>query len=413
MTACNMEHLHISQFLGILVVMLVAAKVFGYLAQRLGQPAVLGELIGGVVVGRSVLGLVDPGVETIQLVSELGVVILLFAIGLETDLGRLLKVGATSLAVAVVGVALPFALGFAACRLMGQTTVVSIVAAATLTATSVGITARVLSDLGRLHEPEGQIILGAAVIDDVLGLLILGIVGELAEGREVSLQGVFQTTASAVGFLVGAILVGRHVVPILFRWVGRIELPGTATALALVTAFGLAWLADRCGSAMIIGAFAAGLVVVRAPQSHEIERGITEIGHFFVPLFFVAVGAAVDLNAMNPLEASSRQSLLIGLVLIAVGVAGKLAAGYAPFWFRGNKLVIGVGMVPRGEVGLIFAQAGLQSGVFGAGLFGAVTMMVIVTTLFAPPVLKHLIGRADSPEIEGESAGVAELVTDA
>ena len=192
MTACTMEHLHISQFLGILVVMLVAAKVSGYLAQRAGQPAVLGELIGGVLVGKSVLGLVNPELETIQLLSELGVVILLFAIGLETDLGRLLKVGATSLAVAVVGVGLPFALGFAACRLLGQSTIVSIVAAATLTATSVGITARVLSDLGRLHEPEGQIILGAAVIDDILGLLILGVVAELTEGREVSWLGIIQ-----------------------------------------------------------------------------------------------------------------------------------------------------------------------------------------------------------------------------
>jgi Kef-type K+ transport system membrane component KefB len=405
MTACIMEHLHISQFLGILVVMLVAAKVFGYLAQRVGQPAVLGELIGGVVVGKAALGLVDPRIETIQLISELGVVILLFAIGIETDLGRLMKVGVTSLAVAVAGVALPFALGFAACRLMGQSTVVSIVAAATLTATSVGITARVLSDLGRLHEPEGQIILGAAVMDDVLGLLILGVVGELAEGREVSWLGILQTTASALGFLVAALLVGRHVVPILFRWVGRIELPGTATALALVAAFGLAWLADRCGSAMIIGAFAAGLLVVRAPQAHEIERGITEIGHFFVPLFFVAVGAAVDLNALNPLDPISRRSLLVGLVLILVGVAGKLAAGFAPFWFRGNKLVIGVGMVPRGEVGLIFAQAGLAAGVFDAGLFGAVTMMVIVTTLFAPAVLKQLLGRgALSSEKGGKEA---------
>ncbi len=413
MTACIMEHLHISQFLGILVVMLLAAKVFGYLAQRLGQPAVLGELIGGVVVGKSILGLVDPTVETIHLVSELGVVILLFAIGLETDLGRLLKVGTTSLAVAVVGVVLPFALGFAACRLMGQSTVVSIVAAATLTATSVGITARVLSDLGRLHEPEGQIILGAAVIDDILGLLILGVVAELAEGREVTWLGIAQTVASAVGFLVAALVVGRFVVPILFRWVGLIELPGTATALALISAFGLAWLADRCGSAMIIGAFAAGLLVVRAPQSHEIERGVTEIGHFFVPLFFVAVGAAVDLRRLNPLDPASRPALLIGLALIVMGVAGKLAAGYAPFWFRGNKLVIGVGMVPRGEVGLIFAQAGLAAGVFDAGLFGGVTMMVIVTTLFAPPVLKRLVGPAiSSDEEEGKLEGVGELVNE-
>ncbi len=410
--ACNMEHLHISQFLGILVVMLVAAKAAGCLAQRAGQPAVLGELIGGVLVGKSVLGLVNPELETIQLLSELGVVILLFAIGLETDLGRLLKVGATSLAVALVGVALPFALGFAGCRLLGQNTVVSIVAAATLTATSVGITARVLSDLGRLHGPEGQIILGAAVIDDILGLLILGVVAELAEGREVSWLGIAQTTASALGFLVAALLVGKLLVPVLFRWASRIELPGTATALSLIAAFGLAWLADRSGSAMIIGAFAAGLLVVRAPQSREIERGITEIGHFFVPLFFVAVGASVDLGALDPLQPAGRAALLIGLVLILTGVAGKLAAGYAPFWFRGNKLVVGVGMIPRGEVGLIFAQAGLSSQIFDAGLFGGVTLMVIVTTLLAPPILKNLLGPAVSPEVKGEAEGIDNLVNE-
>jgi Kef-type K+ transport system membrane component KefB len=413
MTACNMEHLHISQFLAILVVMLLAAKVSGYLAQRIGQPAVLGELIGGVLVGKSVLGLVNPELETIHLLSELGVVILLFAIGLETDLGRLMKVGGTSLAVAVVGVVLPFALGFAACMALGQSTVVCIVAGATLTATSVGITARVLSDLGRLHEPEGQIILGAAVIDDILGLLILGVVAELAEGKTVSWLGVIQTTASALGFLVAALLIGTHVVPVVFRWAGRIELPGTATALALIAAFGLAWLADRCGSAMIIGAFAAGLLVVRAPQSREIERGITEIGHFFVPLFFVAVGASVDLKALNPFDPSTRHSLLIGLALIVTGVAGKLAAGYAPFWFHGNKTVIGVGMVPRGEVGLIFAQAGLASGVFDAGLFGGVTLMVIVTTLLAPPVLKYLLGPGGSTELEVKPDGIHDLVNDA
>jgi Kef-type K+ transport system membrane component KefB len=201
-------------------------------------------------------------------------------------------------------------------------------------------------------------------------------------------------------------------VPVLFRWAAKIEQPGTATALALIAAFGLAWLADRCGSARIIGAFAAGLLVVRAPQSRDIERGITEIGHFFVPLFFVAVGASVDLRALNPLDPLTRHSLLIGLALIITGVAGKLAAGYAPLWFRGNKVVIGVGMVPRGEVGLIFAQAGLNSGVFDAGLFGGVTMMVIVTTLLAPAVLKYLLGRPARAEIEVEPEAVGDLVND-
>ena len=170
----------------------------------------------------------NPEYETIHLLSELGVVILLFAIGLETDLGQLVKVGATSLTVAVVGVALPFALGFAACLLLGFSTLVSIMAGATLTATSVGITARVLSDLGRLRDPEGQIILGAAVIDDILGLMILTVVAGLTEGQEVSLLGIVKTTAQRAWISGGDPGVGKLVVPVLFRWAGRIELPGTA-----------------------------------------------------------------------------------------------------------------------------------------------------------------------------------------
>ena len=177
-----------------------------------------------------------------------------------------------------------------------------------------------------------------------------------------------------------------------FRLADYLELPGTATSLALISAFGLAWLADTCGSALIIGAFAAGLLVAPAEQAREIEHGITAIGHFFVPLFFVTVGASVDCSALSPFEPTSRFALLVGGMLIVVGVLGKLLAGYAPIWFRGNKTVIGVGMVPRGEVGLIFAQMGLASGVFDSGLFGGVTLMVMVTTLLAPPTLKLLLG---------------------
>ncbi len=396
-----------------LVAMLGVAKAGGYLAQRLGQPAVIGELIGGVIVGRSVLGLVDAGNETVHLLSEVGVVILLFAIGLETDLGRLFKVGATSLVVAVVGVVLPFALGYFACRLLGLTNIISIMAGATLTATSVGITARVLSDLGRLHDLEGQIVLGAAVIDDILGLMVLSVVTGLAQGRDVTLRGIGVTSATAIGFLVATVLVGMIVVPRLFRVADHLDLPGTPTTLALISAFGLASLADLCGSALIIGAFAAGLLVARAPQAREIEHGITAIGHFFVPLFFVAVGASVDCAALNPLDRASRFALLVGGMLIVVGVLGKLLAGYAPFWFRGNKTVVGVGMVPRGEVGLIFAQMGLASGVFDAGLFGAVTLMVMVTTLVAPPALKLLLGQAPAPEVELPCEGVEDLVNTA
>jgi Kef-type K+ transport system membrane component KefB len=386
-----MAHTAMSQFVGMLVVILAVAKLAGALAQRLGQPTVLGELAGGVAIGTSVLGWVDPHHQALQLLAELGVLILLFAIGLETDVAQLVRVGVTSMTVAVVGVVLPFALGYAACRMLGMSDLRSVVAAATLTATSVGITARVLSDLGQLGAPEGQIILGAALIDDVLGLLFLTVIEGLSQGHQVSVTMVLGAAGRAVAFVLLAGLAAKRVIPLIFRLVERIQLPGTVTVFAVIVALSMAWLADRCGSAMIIGAFAAGLLLSDVPRAHEIERGIAGLGHFFVPIFFVTVGASVDLAALNPVRPESRFTLLTGGILIAVGIVGKFLAGYAPFWFRGNKAVVGVGMIPRGEVGLIFAQIGLATGVFDAGLFGAATLMVMITTLVAPPGLKRLL----------------------
>lgn len=409
-----MEHLTVPQFLGLLAVILIAARACGAAARVLGQPVVLGELVAGVLLGSSVLGLVDPKVEVIHLLSELGVLLLLFAIGLETDLGQLLKVGGTSAAVAAVGVALPFALGYGSCRLLGLANLPSVVAGAALTATSVGITARVLSDLGRLQEPESQVVLGAAVIDDVIGLIILTVVAGLTNGGEITVGGVAWITAIAFGFLAVTLVLGQFVVPRLVTLAQKIDLPGTTTTLAIILALGLAWLASQVGSAVIIGAFAAGLLLARTPHAHEIEHGVTGLGNVFVPLFFVSVGAAVDVNVFNPLVASNRPTLLIGGVLIVAAVVGKFASGYAAPWFRGNKKVIGVGMIPRGEVGLIFAQMGLASGVFDARLFGAVTLMVMVTTFLAPPLLKMLFshppGAAPAPppvEVDGIQEWVA------
>jgi Kef-type K+ transport system membrane component KefB len=405
-----MEHLAVPQLVGLLVVMLGTAKVLGALAQRLGQPAVLGELVAGVILGRSVLGLVDPQTDVLHLFAELGVMILLFEIGLETNLRQLLQVGGAATVVALVGVTLPFALGYAVCRLLGFDTLVAVVAGATLTATSVGITARVLADLGRLQEPESHIILGAAVLDDVLGLVILAVVTGLTAGHTLTALRVATTTAIAFGFLAGTLLIGRLVVPSLVRAMSRIDLPGNPTMLAVMLAFGLAWLASVVGSAMIIGAFAAGLLLRETPQAHEIERGVAHLGHFFVPLFFVTVGAAVDVGVFNPLEPDNRPTLLIGGLLILVAVLGKWLAGYAPLWFKGNKHLIGVGMIPRGEVGLIFAQTGLASGVLTSQLFSAVTMMVLVTTFIVPPLLKHLL--PSRPQTPPAPEGIEELVTE-
>jgi Kef-type K+ transport system membrane component KefB len=408
-----MDHLDLPQFLGLLVAILGTAKLLGAFAQWIGQPAVLGELCAGVILGGSMLGIVEPETEVLHLLSELGVIILLFAIGLETDLQKLLKVGAASSAVAIVGVALPFALGYAVCLLLGLSNLTAVVAGAALTATSVGITARVLSDLNRLQEPESQIVLGAAVIDDVVGLVILAVVAGVTRGEGITAWGIASTTVVAFGFLIGTLLIGSWLVPPIARLLSKIDLPGTPTMLALLLSFGLAWLASYAGSATIIGAFAAGLLIRETPDAHEIERGVASLGHFFVPIFFVVVGSAVDLTVFNPLHAENHGTLLIGGALIVAAVLGKFLSGYAPFWFRGNKRVIGVGMIPRGEVGLIFAQMGLTSGVFDAAMFSAVALMVMVTTFMAPPLLKLLFPKVPGSRPDTESEAIEGLVADA
>lgn len=376
--------------------LLAGAKLLGELAERVGQPAVLGELLAGVVLGPSVLAVVSPDLPVIHIMAEIGVVILLFQIGLETDLRRLMSVGGVAATVALVGVALPFLLGLWAERLLGLEPLPSLVAAAALTATSVGITARVLSDLGHLQDRESQVVLGAAVIDDIVGLIILAVVARLVAGASLSVGSVAITTLIAFGFVVAALIAGRLIVPGLFRLLARIGNEQTLATMGLVTAFLLATVADAVGSALIIGAFTAGLIFAPTPHARPIERGVVRLGHFFVPIFFVAVGAAVDVRSfLDP------RILLIGGVLIVAAIVGKVAAGFAPFWFKGRKLVVGVGMVPRGEVGLIFAQTGLAAGVLDVGLFSAITLMVMVTTFIAPPALKALLGQAPRPGARG------------
>jgi Kef-type K+ transport system membrane component KefB len=270
----------------------------------------------------------------------------------------------------------------------------------------------VLADLNRLQEVESQIILGAAVIDDVIGLVILAVVSGLTQGQAVTFSGIAAATGIAFGFLAGTLLIGRFLVPPLIGTMSRVDLPGTPTMLSIMLTFALAWLASTAGSAMIVGAFAAGLLLRGTPHAHEIEHGVAHLGHFFVPLFFVLVGAAVDVRVLNPVDPANRQTLLVGGLLVAAAVLGKFAAGYAPFWFQGNKKVIGVGMIPRGEVGLIFSQMGLASGVFDAGMFSAATVMVIVTTFLAPPLLKLLFPPVPREQAPPEPEGIEELVTD-
>jgi Kef-type K+ transport system membrane component KefB len=398
------EHVSIPSLFLVLATMLVAAKLLGELAERLGQPAVLGELVAGVILGGSVLGVVPAGgaaAEVVHVFAQLGVVLLLFEIGLETDLREMFRVGTASLSVATVGVILPFALGFAYWAYAphaasGGTidlTTAAIFVGATLTATSVGITARVLSDLSRMNTEEAKIIIGAAVIDDVIGLVILTVVSGMAAGASVSAVGIVRVSAVAVGFLVIAVLVGRFAVPRLFDLVVRMRVRYVLLVFAFAFALGLSAVAAVAGSALIIGAFAAGIILSGTNQFDTIEREVRPVASIFTPIFFVSVGASVNLYLLDPTQAGSAGLLGVAAALTVLAIVGKIAAGWAAPWIRFRRIVVGVGMVPRGEVGLIFADIGRRAGVLNEAVFGAVLLMIMVTTFVAPPALKLLFGR--------------------
>lgn len=401
--------------------MLLVAKLGGEAFERMGQPAVLGELIGGMIVGNLVLfgvTAVEP-LKTdavINALAEIGVILLLFEVGLESNLGDMLEVGWSALFVAVAGVVAPFFLGWgvAAYFLPGEARLGHIFIGATLCATSVGITARVLKDMGKLNTRVARIVLGAAVIDDVLGLIILavvqGAIQATAAGTSLSMLSVGIITLKAVGFLVVALLVGRFVVPYLFQGAGKLEGRGVLLALAVALCFVLSWAAAGIGLAAIVGAFAAGLLleeahIERMPghTKHDLHQLLTPLTTILVPIFFVLMGLKVDLSTFGRLDI-----LGFAAVLTLVAIIGKQVCSLAVIDRGINRLAVGLGMIPRGEVGLIFAgigatlmlpnAQGVSEPVIGSATFAAVVIMVIVTTLVTPPLLKWALARPSATQ---------------
>lgn len=415
-----------------LALILMSARLFAPLAARFGFPAVLGELLLGVLLGNLALFGIDyfgsiAKDPIIAFLAELGVIVLLLQIGLETRLADLVKVGARATAVGVVGIAVPFLLGsfvVGPWLLPGQYQNTYLFLGATLAATSVGITGRVFRDLGRLGTPAARIVLGAAVIDDVLGLVILAVVSSLVQVGTVSAGEVGWIIAKAVLFLGGSIWLGRKIAPHSSRWLARLDAgPSMLFAQVLATGLALAWLAHAIGLAPIIGAFAAGLLfepiflkdfdtprivqeiepLMKAPESrplmdrlmpiltrhagHQHEHMIEPIGYFFVPVFFVLTGMQVDLATL-----ADPVIVAVALGVTAAAVVGKLAAGF--FAGSAGRWVVGWGMVPRGEVGLIFAMVGKQLGVMDEAIFSVIVIMVILTTLVTPPVLTWLLRKS-------------------
>jgi len=415
-----------------LALIFVVAKVGGEVFERMNQPAVLGELVAGICVGSLALAGVG-GVETlrthgvINALAELGVIILLFEVGLESNLGEMLEVGWSSLLVAALGVVAPFFLGWGVSYyfLPEEATLIHIFIGATLCATSVGITARVLRDMGRLQTRESRIILGAAVIDDVMGLLILAVVSGAirasAAGGALALSDVAYIAAASVAFLVGAVAVGHFVVPHLFSGAGRFRSRGMLLALSLAFCFFLAWAAAFVGLAPIVGAFAAGLVLDEAHFEVFNDGGewglhdlLAPVSAMLVPVFFVLMGMKVDLSAF------ARWELLgFAAALTVAAVVGKQVCALGVLERGVNRLSVGLGMIPRGEVGLIFAgigatltlpnTQGVAEPVIGPATFGAVVIMVIVTTLLTPPALKWSLRRTPAEPEPGQDEAVTEV----
>lgn len=374
--------------LGLAIVWL-AAKLAGEGMERLGQTAVLGELLAGVLIGPGVLGLVRES-EILHALAQIGVVILLFEIGLKSDLGELLRAGLQSTVVALVGIACPFALGYGLAIWWGKPTLVAVFIGATLTATSVGITGRVLSDLGRLQEPASGVVLGAAVLDDILGLVILAVVTGLVETGVVSLSTIGLILIKALVFLVLAVALGIRFAPTLLAWGGKMRARGSLIVYSVLFCVLLAAVAERIGLAAIIGAFAAGLILARTEPRVHIEAQLKPVADLFVPVFFVTVGMKVDLATLNPFDGSV---LPFALVLTAVAVLSKLAAALGVYQRGVRRWPVGVGMIPRGEVGLIFAGIGLANRVIEQDLYAALVAMVMASTFIVPPWLKALYRR--------------------
>ena len=398
---------HGTEFLGALALVLVGARLGAALLRRLGQPEVLGELLVGVVIGN--LGLVGfhtfdgfSRVPGLDLLAEIGVLFLLFTVGLESDLGQMLKLGASSLLVALLGVVAPIGLGYLVSRWFHPALPAPAhwFVGATLCATSVGITARVLAGLKRTTSAEGRIILGAAVIDDVLGLVVLaviaGVITAAGQGRSFETGALVAVVGKAVGFLVAAAAAGRWLSRHTFRVAARLEAEGLLLSLALGFCFALAWLAGRMGLAPIVGAFAAGLVLeeghVQALRERDRERRsvqqlIEPLTGFLTPVFFVLMGTRVELRAF-----SSPGVALFALALTLAAVAGKQLCSLGVLERGVDRVAVGLGMIPRGEVGLIFAGIGATLTLAGAPIvdastYAALVVMVALTTLLAPPLL--------------------------
>jgi len=394
----------INDFFLELVIVLFAARFLGEIAARFRVPSVIGELLAGVIIGPSLLGIIEPD-AIIKVLAEIGVTLLLFEVGLETSLVKLAKTGMRAFVVAVGGVVIPFLLGFLISYGFFQLSfLISLFIGSTLTATSIGITMRVLTDLKRQKGRETQIVLGAAVLDDVIGIILLSIVFQLSIGAGLELFEVGKVALFIVLFLLLAPIAAKLVSSTIKHYERKTEIPGLlpTTIVSLILFF--AWLAHKVGAPELLGGFAAGLAL--SPQfalpigeffhlheefSKKVETQMKPIIHLFSPIFFVTVGLSLDLSAITW---NSPFIWILSISLLIVAIAGKLSSGFLLFkehpWM---KWAVGLAMIPRGEVGLIFADVGLANNILDQELYASLIIVIAITTLFTPFAMRYFYHR--------------------
>jgi len=410
---------------GRFLVIFIAARAIAEVMVRLQLPTILGELVAGVLIGVSGLHLIVPPdtqaqisdallsllgslaeirpeevaeiynetFPSLQAVSQIGLFALLFLTGLESELDELVAVGVQATTVAVAGVLLPFALGTAGLYYLFHVPLIpAVFAGAAMTATSIGITASVFGELKWLKRKEGQIVIGAAVLDDILGIVILAVVVAIVGGGSFSIGPVIKLGLAAVAFVAVALVLSRKAAPA-FDWVvDQLKAPGDVSVASFVVLTLCCFAAQAIGLEAALGAFAGGLILSASKHTHDIEAAVKPLVALFATVFFVLIGTEMDLSVLNPLDPANREGLIVAAFLLAVAIAGKVAAGWSYLSSEPtHRLVVGLGMMPRGEVGLIFLGLGSQAGILTPALEAAILLMVIGTTFLAPILLRVVI----------------------
>ncbi|MET3650356.1 cation:proton antiporter [Dyella japonica] len=386
---------HASDILLTLFIVFIAAQIGGEIAQRLKLPGVVGEIAAGCVVGPSLLGWITPDQVAsgtpLDVLAEIGVVLLLFSVGLETRLEDLKKVGKVAFIVGVLGVLLPFGMGGVWAHASGFDWSRSMFIAAAFVATSAGITARVLQELGVLQRIESKVILGAAVIDDILAMLLLGVVVSVQGGEGVDVVHLLAVLAGAIGFIAVIGIGGARVMRWNSTWLDKPASPHSALAIVLALCLGLAYVSTLFGLAAIIGAFLAGMIASETRQQHSLEKQTQPLLALLTPFFFVITGSKIDLHQL-----ANGEAIMMLVVVTLIAIASKLIGGFLgalPLGAR-SATVVGFGMVPRGEVGVVIASLGLSAGVFTDRIYAIIVAMSLLTAMVTPPVLAWMLRRA-------------------